>query len=344
MPQRLTIQYVKNFVDSKTNGLCKVLDDFYVNTATPLHIRCKCGNEFKRDFHHIQRGQLYCTDCVNNAMSERNRKPFESVLKEIEEKGCRYIAGDYINQSSVLTLKCRCGNIFKKSAVKFLNGQDRCQECGRKKLADNKKKYTIEDVKREIAKKGYKVVNELDYVDTVHKIRCICSKGHEFDLYFGRYLCGKSGCKKCANALLSGEKSQHYKGGVSDVFDSLRKSVKLWKKEIKDRYNGKCAITGEKPKRLDIHHIDNFLDILEQCEKETGIEVKKHLSDYNDYSEYEILKNSVIDKHKSCLGIAISHSIHRKFHTQYSGQRTTKKQFEDFLIDNYGVKLEEILK
>lgn len=344
MPQKLTIQYVKNFVESKTHGLCNVLDDFYVNSATPLHIRCKCGNEFERDFNHIQRGQLYCTDCVNNSMSERNRKPFESVIKGIEEKGCQYIAGDYINQSSILTLKCRCGNIFKKSAVKFFSGQDQCQECGRRKLADSKRKYTIEDVKREIAKKGYKVVDEAEYVDTVHKIKCVCSNGHEFDLKFGGYLQGRSGCKQCAVSLLSGANNHFYRDGSSDVFDSLRKSVTEWKRNIKSKYDGKCAILGVKPARLDIHHIDNFKNILDECVLETGIQVKKHISDYDDYSEYETLKNAVIEKHKNCSGIAISHSIHQSFHRKYSGQRPTKEQFADFIFANYGVRLEEILK
>lgn len=31
MPQKLTIEYVKKFVESESNGKCNVIDDVYVN-------------------------------------------------------------------------------------------------------------------------------------------------------------------------------------------------------------------------------------------------------------------------------------------------------------------------
>ena len=343
MPQKLTISSVKEFVKTASDGLCCVLDDEYVNDRSPLKIQCKCGRIFYRDFHHIRRGQLYCDACKWAAASERNRKPVEQLISEIEKTGCSYISGEYVNNKSVLTIRCRCGNVFQKKAIKFFSGQDRCQECGKKLLVAAKTKYTVDDVQKEISKDGYTIVDKSKYIDSTHGVRCLCSNGHEFDLVFGNYLRGSSGCKACAYAAMSGENHWNYQGGKADVLDSLRKAVKPWKSEIKALYNGKCAISGETPKRLDVHHLDNLLDIIDQCSKETGVEFKPQLSDYSDYSDYEKLKNAVISKHSLDVGIAISHSIHAKFHKKYAGKRTTREQFSDFVLENYGVSLDEIM-
>lgn len=344
MPQRLTIEYVKSFIKDKTNGMCEILDSSYTNSSTPLTVQCKCGNIFKRDFHHIQRGQLYCNECKNNLESCQRRKSIEDVIKDINRTGCTYVSGKYVNNNSILKIRCRCGNIFEKRAIKFFSGQDRCPECGNKNISLSKIKYTSNDVEQIISKSGYKMLNKNEYIDTAHKFKCICSKGHEFYLNFGAYLNGKSGCKKCANAMMSGSNHWNYKGGSSEVIDLLRKSLIPWKNEIKSLYGEKCAISKESVKRLDVHHIDNFLDILESCSKELNIDIKDKLSDYDNYSQYEILKNALIEKHNSHIGILISHSIHAKFHNAYLGNRTTRKQFDEFIYSNYGVRLNEILK
>lgn len=344
MPQKLTIEYVRDFVENGTNGLCQVLDDKYVNDHTPMRIRCKCGTDFTRDFHHIKRGQFYCSVCKQSEMSRKNRKSMEQVIAEIEQTGCSYVSGDYTNNKSELTIRCRCGNLFQKKAIKFFSGQDRCPQCGKKRLISSKKKYSCADVQSIIAKDGYKIIDEKNYKDSAHKVRCICSQGHEFDLVFGNYLCGKSGCKICANAAMSGSKHWNFQGGKSEVVDSLRKAIKPWKVKIKNAYNGKCAVTGEAPKRLDVHHLCDFLDIIDKCTEETGTKLARNLSDYSDYSEYEALKNAVVGKHTMDIGIPISHSIHAKFHKQYAGKRTTREQFNSFLMENYGVTLNEIMK
>lgn len=343
MPQKLTIDYVKDFVKASSNGACCVLDEEYINDRAPLHVRCKCGNVFSRDFHHIKRGQIYCDSCKWATISERNRKPTEQLISEISKTGCEYISGEYINNKSMLTIRCRCGNVFQKRAIKFFSGQDRCQECGKKRLAALKTKYTVDDVQKKISENGYIIIDKSKYIDSAHKVRCVCSKGHEFDLVFGNYLSGKSGCKACASALMSGEKHWNYQGGKADVLDSLRKAIKPWKSDVKSFYHGKCAITGEVPKRLDVHHLEDFRDIIDLCSKETGIELKPQMSDYSNYSDYETLKNAVVSKHNLSTGIAISHSIHARFHKQYSGKRTTREQFSDFVLENYGVSLNDVM-
>lgn len=343
MPQKLTIEYVKHFVGEATNGACSVLDDEYINDRHPIRILCKCGTEFARDFHHIKRGQLYCQKCKNDLFSQKYRKSMDDVISEIEKTGCEYVSGEYTNGNSVLTIRCRCGNIFQKKANKFFSGQDRCPECGRKNISISKTRYTVENVQREIAKSGYKIIDPNKYVNANTGVDCVCEKGHRFSLLFSLYLVGCSGCKECANAALRGSNHWNYQGGKSEVLDSLRKAIKPWKEAVKSAYSGKCAVTGEMQGRIDVHHLKPFLEIVDECCKETGIELKENLSDYSSYSQYETLKNAVIKKHTFETGLPICHSIHVKFHNQ-NKQDATPEQFDDFISKNYGVSLKDILK
>lgn len=342
MPQKLTIKYVKQFVKDNTKGECEILDKEYVNNQYKMSIKCKCGNIFLRDFAHIRKGQFYCKDCKKNLFSEMYRADIKDVIQEIRSSGCEYISGDYQNSNSILTIRCRCGNIFKKSMQKFKSGQDRCPECGRKSLIKSKTKYDLDYVKKELLKSGYKVVG--DYVDASYPIKCICSNGHEFELKFSHYLVGHSGCKQCANNMLKGKNNWNYQGGTTEVIDGIRKGLQSWKTEIKNAYGNVCAVTGEKPKRLVVHHLYSFLDIVKECCEELGVELKSRIQDYDSYEEYDNLKNAVIKKHNLQTGIPISQSLHLRFHNKYSREKNTPEQFDEFLKENYGISLNDVMK
>lgn len=344
MPNKYTIEYVKDYVSKATNGECFVEDSVYKNYTAPLHIVCKCGEKVERNFEHILRGQIYCRRCSRESLADKQRKSMQDVISAIEQTGCTYVSGEYKNTESILTIKCRCGNLFDKRAGKFFSGQDRCPQCGNRRVAMSKTKYSVEDVCQKISEKGYTMVDKKQYVDASHKVKCRCSCGHEFDLVFSQYLIGCSGCQKCAITARTGAGHWNYQDGKSEVLDSIRKALKPWKAMIKAEYGGKCAITEETPKRIDVHHVDSFMEIVHECCEETGIPLKKHMADYEDYTQYEKLKNAIVAKHTPYTGLPISHSIHTKFHKKYSKQDTTKEQFELFLFENYGLSLEQIFE
>lgn len=118
-------------IDKISNGKLQVLSDMYINSKTKLLLKCSCGKLFKRDFEHISRGQIMCDECIKNFMSEFNRLSIDYVKDYIHNHGCEYISGEYKNNNSKLTIRCRCGKIFDKSFGKFMSGQDRCPECGK---------------------------------------------------------------------------------------------------------------------------------------------------------------------------------------------------------------------
>lgn len=131
---KYTIDDVKNYIHDITDGKCEVTSDKYINSTTLLNIKCGCGNIFHKDFAHIKRKrnvQLQCEECLKNELSKKFRQDINNVIKYIDSTGCEYISGEYINSNSLLTIRCRCGNIFNKSFNKFKSGQDRCPDCGK---------------------------------------------------------------------------------------------------------------------------------------------------------------------------------------------------------------------
>ena len=338
--EKYTLEYVKEYVKDKTNGKCEVVSNEYVNSNTPLQIRCSCGKIFERNFRKLKTRDIMCIECSNKRMSERNRKNISDVIEEIRKAGCEYISGDYKNNRSILTVRCKCGNYFERSYDKIRSGQNRCLECSRKSLALSKTKYTYEHVKEDLAKKGYTLL-EKGYKNCSTPMRCKCSKGHEFYIVYEWFLSGTAGCMQCYNERRGGENAWNYKGGESEVIDVLRKSTKEWKRQVLSSFDFKCAITGIHSNKLVIHHLKSFIEIVNESSEETGIEIKRKVHDYN-RKEFNRLKNTVIKKHELSNGIRMMRKIHNQFHKIYGKGKNTPDQFDEFLRNNYNITLEEI--
>ena len=344
MPKKLTIEYVKEFVREKTNGECEILSESYINNSTPLQIRCKCGKVFERNFNKLKERTIMCIDCSKKVSSARQRNNINKIAQIINSTGCEYISGEYKNNCSALTIKCKCGNVFTKSYAKFSTGQNRCPMCGKKILKESKIKYDINFVKNEIAKKGYQMVDEKEYKDNVTPFKCICKRGRTVNIKFLYFLKNQSGCSKCAIIDSRNSANYHYKGGKCSVSDSLRDVTNSWKKGIKKSYGNACAITGEKPERLAVHHLYSYNKLLEKASENTGIPVLEKLSDYNNQNDFYILKDELKRINDSQEGIPMLRKIHNEFHSEYGKQNNTPEQFNQFLIDHYNTDLEKIRK
>lgn len=332
MPNKLCYDYVKQYVEDKG---CKLLSKEYVNNSTPLSIQCKCGNIFETTFNKIKiRNQIQCKQCKLKASSQRYRMPFEKVIERIKGSGCEYISGEYTNQNSILTLKCKCGNIFNKKMSKFFNGQDHCQECGKLSSAKSKIKYTRDDAVRILGQSGYTLIG--DYKNGYMPIKCLCSKGHSCNIILSSFITNHSGCKKCANENLKGEKHWNYKGGESEVIDFFRKQIKGWKIQVFNKYNRKCVLTDSKKDTV-VHHIKPFMTILHESCNELNLPLERKIKDYSQ-SDFDKLTQLVLSKHIIDNGIVLQRKVHNKFHAIYGKVNNTKEQFVEFVEKYYTSK------
>ena len=334
MSNKVNYEQVKIKIKEKSCGTSQLLtrEDEFIDKNTPLTLTCKCGNTFITKYIGLNKISFLCKECRNEQASKRYRLSFDDVKKYIESKGCTYVSGDYINMKSLLTIKCKCGNIFKKSFSAFKNKeQHRCPDCGKESTRQSKIKYREEDAKKILADKGIELIGE--YIDSYHPIDCVCSKGHKFSTKLQFVLYNKFGCLECSKEYQRGENANHYKGGESEVLDNFRKIIKEWKMEIAKKYDYKCALTGSKNDCV-VHHLVPFKTIVEESCQELGLPLYRKLKDY-DIEDYKKLENLILAKHTLDIGILLQRKVHKKFHSIYGLRNTNIEQFNDFVNKYY---------
>lgn len=328
-----------------SDGQVKILSETYINNKQMLSVKCSCGNDFERDFEHLQRGQLYCKECSKKLQADMLRKKFDDVIQIIHDGGCEYISGEYKNNRSKLLLRCSCGNTFSKDLAHFTNGQNRCPDCGKQKAIKSKIKFTPDQARDYLESYGYTMIGE--YSGMNKKVKCICQNGHDCDIVLSYFPDHGSSCNICARNNLSGENHPNYKGGVSLLEDSIRQSLDGWKKDIRNVYNHKCPITGQYGINTTVHHLTSLNMIFNDVVKELGINInnkRESTNNLQDDSECKMLVNEIVKRHTMLTGILISKDIHIQFHKEYGYGNNTPQQFNDFLVKHYQITLDDLQK
>lgn len=336
---KYTIDSIAKYVKENSNGKCELLSTEYVNQSSKLLFRCECGNTFERTLADMKKNNSFsCLECKKKRFSENYRANIDNVIKYIEDHGCQYVSGEYVNGRSKLVIRCRCGNLFEKCFAKFKSGQDHCPECGLKNLARLKAKYTAEDAQRIVGEKGYTIIGK--YVNAYTPVKCICKRGHETDIILSQFLKGCSGCDICAHLDMSGENHPNYHGGISKMREVLRKREKYWKKDIFEKYGGKCPITGSN--NVVVHHLTSFRKIVDMACEKAGTTFKPTVNQYTP-EEYQAVLDYFDELHSMDSGVAIDRKIHKEYHSTYGIRNNTPEQFDEFLKDRYDTSLEQII-
>lgn len=333
--KRKTIEEIKQIVKEKSNGECELISTEYKNSNSPIVLRCKCGNVFETKYACFDKISFTCKDCRNKIASKKYRHNIEYVIDFINRTGCEYLCGEYENSNSVLTIRCRCGTIFKKSFNKFQRGQQQCPACGKEASRKSKFKYDLESVRDILQNKGYTLL-ETKYDNCVTPMRCLCKKGHETYIILSQFLNGCSGCKKCQYELLRTKNQKEEKSSDTEVLKDLRDCIKSWKIEIAKKYGYRCYLTDSN-RDFVVHHLYPFKKIVEDSCSELGLTLCKNFGDYT-FDQYNKLKNLVISKHTTEIGILLQRKVHIKFHSIYGVCDTTIEQFNEFIQKYYPKK------
>jgi len=110
--------------------------------------------------------------------------------------------------------------------------------------------------------------------------------------------------RKNMSIARSGAKNPAWKGGVTSINQTIRRSLvlRLWKESCMKRDNYTCQKTGQVGGQLQVHHIFNFADFPQM---RTSIE----------------------------NGITLSKEAHKLFHKIYGKKNNNRAQLEEFLND-----------
>ena len=131
---------------------------------------------------------------------------YQFVKKYIESYNYKLISDSYINSSSLLTIKCSCGHIYKTTYGNFYQGK-RCYKC-KNKTPINKltTKQFIQKAKQVHGGKYDYIL--VDYKNNYTKVKIICSIHGTFEQRPKNHLNGQ-GCSKCSRIKVSESKRKN---------------------------------------------------------------------------------------------------------------------------------------
>lgn len=206
---RKTINEIKQYFSE--HG-CKLLEDTYVNAHVKMKYRCTCGNESWINFNNFRSGKR----CGCGRVSSRKLTKKE-VKTEVEARGCKFIAEDFVDGVHVVNCICRCGN-ERCCELRTLRTTKGCKKC-----RDQASKLKFENVKKFFSDCGCELL-ETDYINarTKMKYKCVCGGISEivFDSFQRGNRCQKCGCKKISDKV-AGENHPNWNKNREQVESNL---------------------------------------------------------------------------------------------------------------------------
>jgi hypothetical protein len=187
--KKLTYSEVNEYIESFNY---KLISNEYKNANGTLVIQCDKGHIFEMKWSSFQQGRR-CTVCNGGI-----KLTYDQIRNEINISGCLLLSESYVNSSTKLKIKCKCGNIFYKTYNEFNSqNQKQCPECGIKLRSENQK-LTYEYVKSYLQNEGYEILQDY-FINTSTKIKIKCSNGHEYFVKFNTFKNGNRCGECCGN-------------------------------------------------------------------------------------------------------------------------------------------------
>lgn len=184
---------------------CELLSEEYHGNRKPLRFRCGCGAEFTRTWNDFQdRGRTRCNACARARQYAEKRLSSEQVTERLGELGCEWISGEYKNQKSQLTIRCRCGHFRTGTFTNIVdqNPSGLCVSCAR----SESQRFNILGVSL-LCEMQYGIeCLETEYVDSHTPMRFRCSCGREFTAAWNNVCSGGQRlCRDCSGVISRGE-------------------------------------------------------------------------------------------------------------------------------------------
>lgn len=119
----LAAETTKKLIEEKNGEMLEK----YINSITPILVKCSEGHPFKISPHSIKNG-IWCHICSGMCPIVAA----ETTKKVIEEKGGEMLS-DYINTHSEILIKCHKGHIFRSTPNRIKSAGGWCSICNESK-------------------------------------------------------------------------------------------------------------------------------------------------------------------------------------------------------------------
>ncbi len=252
--------------------------DEYVNSRTPMRIRCK-----KHDyvFEQVASGHLQgqgCPKCGREIVESSKRLTLEDFIKRgntIHKDKYDYSLSVYVNGETKTKIICPIHGVFEQTTECHLSGQG-CPKCS------SSYSPTTDEFKLWFVTKfgdGFDL-SEVDYKNYKTPIIVTCDKGHRFKRPPSYFTCSDYGCPICGNKAIAdtirltkeefvfkarethgwkyGYDEVEYKGAAIPVKIQCPIHGDFWQKPLAHTQGSGCPKCNESKGERDIRH---WLDI-----------------------------------------------------------------------------------
>ena len=270
---------------------------FKIRECKKLMKKCNCCGEIK-NIHHFCK-QKDCVDGHRNKCKECSNKKFPTICqycgKEFyaDRKGRKFCSNECrsLSQRKRIITRCeQCGKVIQKKKCLYENVEHHYCSIKCRSLwlsihnsGTNNKQYKRVIFKCEICGKEATQIESMYYRHKNHYCSANCAS-------IGQGIIYKRENHPNWNPNLTDEERE--KGRHIEGYDDFIK-------QVLERDDYTCQITGKRGGKLEIHHLNCFSDF------------KEERTDMNN-------------------GITLSKEIHKLFHKIYGNKHNTKEQFEEF--------------
>jgi len=304
-----------------------LLDIEYTNNRTLMKCQCNiCGHINMVKYNTVQQG-CECPKCAIVSNTNNKRHSIDFIRGEFANKGYDLISEIYTNANTKLDYLCTHCNTEQSIRYNDLQRGHGCMKCGSLN-AGEKMAFSIEDVTRSFADKGYTLLETI-YKSATTPMRYVCNTHGEQTITYRSILDGH-GCSACFYESNRGEGNPRWLGGLKELRDYLRSNTTEWKKKSMEYARYQCELTGINSRDMQVHHRYPFSNIVYNTMKQLNLPTYQTIGEYTD-DELSILTKTFIANHDSYgYGSVLSRSIHMLFHQLYGNINNTPEQFQEF--------------
>src|SRR6185312_892969 len=313
-----TSEEIQEYLNNSHKGFTLLSER--MNRNDILKLKCPKGHLIELKLSHFKARKNKCATCFKEDAYNEHISKFESLAIDSEYKIRSY------TDKYRATVQCNKGHDeYSVKTGNFINGT-RCKKCSSEKLSLDRK-HSYEYIKNYIeveSNSGYEMLGK-DYINNRTHFQIMCDKGHIYETLFNNFIRGYR-CMTCHNLSTRGENSHLWKGGVTELPKTLRRSTHEWKRRSIEATGGRCDVTGEIGE-LEVHHIYPFHKIVRDVLECLDLPYKDNIISYTD-RERDAISYEIEERHSNMLGAPLLKDAHTLFHMTFGFHDNTSEQYE----------------
>lgn len=305
------------------NGLDEELitlkpEDAYPGARIEYTCKSPCTNLVSRTPRNFKKKPL-CDNCMPCKQRGPAAIKLNVFIKLLEDNGYTMIdSTGYVNSKSSVTVKDSLGNICKTDYNKFSGGH---RSMG---LAIEKKKNSVEDIKKRVEEAGFKWIEGTKYINKETKIKILCHCDREFEVLIGNLHEHRVGCPYCY--MYNRKYDWPYIEGIADKYGCTI-ITEGNKYEGRDTLIEVICACGEEM----LKNVRCFLKAprCKGCSLVTRALTNQEKYGHKNYLASDIGKESIKEYYTKTYGEGITHNMQVE---------ATRQKSQETCLKNFGVK------